>query len=99
MRILLQMLYQHILNRNFKTENIALLYKAKNCLNMEDLKASVFCLKDKLSSRETFAIFANFEQISKSLTCKNNFCKNLRKLIPHEINFKGQLDKVETDLL
>ena len=65
---------------------------------MQDLKTSVFCLKEKLSLKETFAIFANFEQISKNLTCENNFCKNLRKFIPHEINFKSQLDKVETDL-
>ena len=42
---------------------------------------------------EIFAIFLNFGQIRLSLTRKKYFCKNPRKFIPREMNFKDQLDE------
>ena len=43
---------------------------------------------------EIFAIFLNFGQIRLSLTRKKYFCKNPRKFIPREMNFKDQLDEI-----
>ena len=50
-------------------------------------------LRGKTFAGRKFCDLCEFGQIRENLTREKYFCKNWRKFILHEMNFKGQLDE------